>query len=140
MAPTVSYEIYSYRNGNWTVDSVHDDKQLAIHQARLLLDSRHHKAIRVVEESYDEATDRASSKVVFSKKKSDEPPKSTYKKPEKKKKEKEKEKATPDAKAKKKKKKKASSGSNTMIKFTLSLGGIALGLISLLTFMILAFE
>ncbi|MCH7486415.1 MAG: hypothetical protein IIC04_05445 [Proteobacteria bacterium] len=133
MAPIVTYEIYSFRNGNWMVDSVHDDKQLAIHQARLLLDSRHHMAIRVVEESYDEATDRASSKVVFSKKKSDEPPKSTYKKPEEKK-----EKAKPDT--KKKKKKKASSGSNTVIKFTLSLGGIALGLISLLTFMILAFE
>ena len=133
MAPIVTYEIYSFRNGNWMVDSVHDDKQLAIHQARLLLDSRHHMAIRVVEESYDEATDRASSKVVFSKKKSDEPPKSTYKKPEEKK-----EKAKPDTKIKKKKK--ASSGSNTVIKFTLSLGGIALGLISLLTFMILAFE
>ncbi len=133
MARTVTYEIYTFKNGNWMVDSVHDDKQLAIHQARLLLDSRHHMAIRVVEESYDEAADRASSKVVYSKKKSDETPKSTYKKPEEKK-----EKDKPDTKIKKEKK--ASSGSNTVIKFTLSLGGIALGLISLLTFMILAFE
>ena len=138
MAPSVSYEIYTYRNGNWTVDSVHDDKQLAIHQARLLLDSRHHMAIRVMEESYDEATDKSTTKVVFTKKKSDEQPKSTYKKPEDKKK---KGKAKPDAKAKKKKKTAArSSGSHTLIKVTLSVGGIALGLISLLTFMILTFE
>ena len=134
MALIISFEIYSYRNGNWTVDSVHDDKQLALHQARLLLDGRHHNAIKVMEETYDEETDKSTSKVVFSKKKSDEPPKSTYKKPE------EKEKKG-KAKGKKKKKKKApSSGSNTLIKFTLSLGGIALGLISLLTFMILTFE
>ena len=118
------------------VDSVHDDKKLAIHQARLLLDGRHHNAVRVMEESYDEATDRAMSKVVFSKKKSDEAPKSTYKKTEE-----EEKKAKPDAKKKKKKKKKkASSGSNTLLKITFSLGGIMLGLISLLFFAILAYE
>ena len=139
MARNISYEIYSYRNGNWSVDSVHDDKQLAIHQARLLLESRHHNAIKVMEESYDEGTDEATSKVVFSKKKSDAPPKSTYKKPGDK--EKKGKGAEPDAKKKKKKKKPSrSTGSNTVIKLTLSVGGIALGLISLLTFMILAFE
>ena len=135
MAPIVTFEIYSFKNGNWSVDSVYDDKQLAIHQARLLLESRHHMAIKVMEESYDEATDKSMSKVVFSKKKSDEPPKSTYKKPED-----EGKKAKSGSKKKKKKKKAASSGSNTLIKFTLSLGSIALGLISLLTFMILTFE
>ena len=112
------------------VDSVHDDKKLAIHQARLLLDGRHHNAVRVMEESYDEATNRAMSKVVFSKKKSDEAPKSTYKKTEE-----EEKKTKPDA-----KKKKASSGSNTLLKITFSLGGIMLGLISLLFFAILAYE
>ncbi|MCH7485664.1 MAG: hypothetical protein IIC04_01595 [Proteobacteria bacterium] len=62
-------------------------------------------------------------------------PKSTYKKPEVEKK------ARPDSrKKKKKKKKKASSGSNTLIKLTFSLGGIALGLISLLFFLILSLE
>ena len=137
MAKTVSFEILTYKGGNWMVDSVHDDKQLAIHQAHLLLDGRHHNAIRVMEESFDDATEEVSSKVVFSKKKSDKPPKSTYKKPED-----EEKKGTANGKRKKKKKKKkaASSGSNTLIKFTLSLGGISLGLISLLTFMILAFE
>ena len=69
MAPTVSYELYSYRNGNWMVDFIHDDKQLAIHQAHLLLNGRHHNAVRVMEESYDEATDCTKSKVVFSRKK-----------------------------------------------------------------------
>ena len=136
MATTISFEILTFKNGNWMVDSVHDDKKLAIHQARLLLDGRHHNAVRVMEESYDEATDRAMSKVVFSKKKSDEAPKSTYKKPEE-----EEKKAKPDAKKKKKKKKKkASSGSNTLLKITFSLGGIMLGLISLLFFAILAYE
>lgn len=139
MALIVTFEIYTFRNGNWTVDSVHDDKNLAIHQARLLLDGRHHMAIKVMEETYDEAADKSMSKVVFSKKKSDDAPKSTYKKPEDKGKKK-KGKSGAKGKKKKKKKKAASSGSNTLIKFTLSLGGIALGLISLLTFMILTFE
>ena len=135
MATTVSFEILTFKNGNWMVDSVHDDKNLATHQARLLLDGRHHNAVRVMEETYDDATDKATSKVVFSKKKSDQPPKSTYEKPE------EEKKAKPGAKKKKKKKKKkASSGSNTFLKITCSLGGIALGLISLLFFMILSFE
>jgi hypothetical protein len=106
MAPIVTFEIYSYRNGNWTLDSVHDDKQLAIHQARLLLDGRHHNAIKDMEESYDEATDKSMSKVVFSKKKSDDAPKSTYNKAEDKDK---KSKGKAAAKGKKKKKKWAAS-------------------------------
>ena len=51
-----------------------------------------------------------------------EAPKSTYKKPE------------------EEEKKKANSGSNTLLRITFSPGGIALGLISLIFFKILAYE
>ena len=133
MALKIFYEIYSFKNGNWTVDSVHDDKEVAINLARSLLESRHHMSVKVTEESYDDATDNSTSQVVFNKRKRDEPPKSADKKREEKKK-----KAEPDI--KKKEEPVRTSGSHTLIKITLSVGGIALGLISLLTFMILTFE
>jgi len=133
MAPTVSYEIYSFKNGSWTFDSVHNDKEQAINLARSLLESRHHLSVKVTKETYDDATDNSTSQVVFTKRKGDKPPKSTVKKPEE-----EKEKAEPDT--KKKEEPARSSGSHTLIKITLSVGGIALGLISLLTFMMLTFE
>ena len=131
---TISFELLTYKNGNWIAESVHDDKNSAIYHALALLNGRHHNSVRVMEESYDEATDEAKSKVVFSKKKGDEKPKSTYKKPEE-------EKAKSDSKKKKKKKKKkASSGSNTFLGFIIGLGGMALGGVSLLFYMVLALE
>ncbi|MEE9544010.1 MAG: hypothetical protein V3V55_00235 [Rhodospirillales bacterium] len=69
MGSHISYEIYSYKSGNWVIDSVHDDKAMALHQAKLLIGSPHHIGIRVIEESYDEASDKTVSKVIFKKQK-----------------------------------------------------------------------
>ena len=35
----ISFEILTYKNGSWMVDSVHENKQAATHQALLLLDA-----------------------------------------------------------------------------------------------------
>ncbi len=51
------------------IDSVHDDKAMALHQAKLLIGSPHHIGIRVIEEGYDEETDKTTSKVIFKKQK-----------------------------------------------------------------------
>ena len=77
MAITVSFEIYTFKNGDWMLDSVHDDKNMAIHQGRMLIASPHHMAIRVIEESYDDAADRSFSKIIYKeqKGKDDEKPK-----------------------------------------------------------------
>ena len=77
MAKSVSFEIYSFKNGDWMLDSVHDDKNMAIHQGRMLIASPHHMAIRVIEESYDDATDNSMSKIIYKEQKGgeDEKPK-----------------------------------------------------------------
>ena len=65
MAKTASYEIHSYRGGNWTIVGVQEDKAEAIHQARQLLTSKTQQGVKVVEEKYDDETDRTTSAVVF---------------------------------------------------------------------------
>ena len=129
MARTISYEIYSFKGGNWMLDSVHDDKNMAIHQGRMLIASPHHMAIRVVEESYDEATDNTMSKIVYKEQKGGDDDK-LKKKPEKK--------AGPVKKGKRKKKKKGNASKSLMI-LVLSVGGIGLGLLALLGILIAKF-
>jgi len=103
------------------LDSVHDDKNMAIHQGRMLISSPHHIAIRVIEESYDDATDNTTSKIVYKEKKGEE-----EEKPKKKSKGKSKQKKVKGKKRKKKKKK-----VNFML-LVISFGGISLGLLALL--------
>ena len=129
MARSISFEIYSFKNGNWMLDSVHDDKNMAIHQGRMLIASPHHMAIRVVEESYDEATDNTMSKIVYKDQKGGDDDK-LKKKPEKK--------AGPVKKGKRKKKKKGNASKSLMI-LVLSVGGIGLGLLALLGILIAKF-
>ncbi|MBL6932548.1 MAG: hypothetical protein ISR45_06320 [Rhodospirillales bacterium] len=124
MAKSVSFEIYSFKNGDWMLDSVHDDKNMAIHQGRMLIASPHHMAIRVVEESYDDVTDNSMTKIVYKEQKGgeDEKPKKVVKKAT----------NSPSKKRKKKKKKKGKS----LLVIVLSLGGISLGLLALLALLI----
>lgn len=65
MAKTVSYEIHSYRNGNWNIVGVQENKAEAIHQARQLLASKTQQGVKVIEEKYDDETDKNTSAVVF---------------------------------------------------------------------------
>ncbi len=129
MARSISFEIYSFKNGNWMLDSVHDDKNMAIHQGRMLIASPHHMAIRVVQETYDEATDNTTSKIVYKEQKGGDDEK-LKKKPEKK--------ADPIKKGKRKKKKKGNASKSLMI-LVISVGGIGLGLLALLGILIAKF-
>ena len=129
MARSISFEIYSFKNGNWMLDSVHDDKNMAIHQGRMLIASPHHMAIRVVQETYDEATDNTTSKIVYKEQKGGDDEK-LKKKPEKK--------AGPIKKGKRKKKKKGNASKSLMI-LVISVGGIGLGLLALLGILIAKF-
>ena len=128
VASDISFEIYSFKNGHWMLDSVHDDKNMAIHQGRMLSASPHHMAVRVIEERYDPDSDQSASKIIYKEKKGEEeavkkkaPAKKSGKKAAGKKK-------------KKKKKKKRS-----MLLLLLSVGGVGLGLLALLGVMIAKF-
>ena len=65
MARSVSYEVLSTRGDNWTIESVYDDREAAMYEARTLLDNRHLKAVKVVQETYDDEADRTITKTIF---------------------------------------------------------------------------
>ena len=111
------------------LDSVHDDKNMAIHQGRMLISSPHHMAIRVIQETYDDATDNTTSKIIYKEQKGgdEEKPKKTTTK-----------KKGPAKKGKRKKKKKGNNSKSLLI-LVLSMGGIGLGLLALLGLLIAKF-
>ncbi len=65
MAATVSYEVYSLREGHWNLDSVYDDRGLALNEARHLLKRRHEKGVKVVKENYDDETNKSMPATIF---------------------------------------------------------------------------
>ncbi len=129
MAKTVSYEIHSVRDGNWTIVGVVDNKAEAIHQARQLLTGKTQHGVKVIEEKYDDESDRTTSAVVFTELKGAEkkPPAGVKKK----------KKQAPSAKSKKKKSK--GSFLRYLIILVLSVGGIGLAVIAIGGFLLGAF-
>lgn len=59
------FEIHTFREGVWKIDSVFDDKDLAVTEAQRMERAGRYSAIRVVEESYDEATDKGNTRTVY---------------------------------------------------------------------------
>ena len=65
MATTVSYELYSLREGHWNLDSVYDDRGLALEEARHLFKRRREKGVKVVKEKYDDKTNKSIPTTIF---------------------------------------------------------------------------
>ncbi len=65
MATTVSYELYSLREGHWSLDSVYDDRGLALQEARHLFKRRHEKGVKVIKENYDDETNKSIPATIF---------------------------------------------------------------------------
>ncbi len=65
MAKSVSYEVLSTRGENWTIESVNDDREVALYEARTLLKNRHLKAVKVVQDTYDDEADRTTPRTNF---------------------------------------------------------------------------
>ncbi len=65
MATTVSYEVYSLREGHWSLDSVYDDRGLALDEARALFKRRYEKGVKVIKENYDDETNKAIPTTIF---------------------------------------------------------------------------
>lgn len=61
----VAYEIHTFRDGAWKIDSVFDDKDLAVFEAQRIERSSRFSAVRVVEETFDEATDRTVNRTIY---------------------------------------------------------------------------
>ena len=134
MAKTVSYEIHSYRDGNWTIVGVQDNKAEAIHQARQLLTSKTQHGVKVIEEKYDDESDRTTSAVVFTETKgADKKPTAEVNAEVKKKKER-------VTSAKPEKKKQKGGFLRYLIILVLSVGGIGLAVIAIGGFLLGAFS
>ncbi len=65
MAAIVSYEVYSLREGHWNLDSVYDDRSLALDEARSLFQRRYEKGVKVIKEDYDDETNTSIPTTIF---------------------------------------------------------------------------
>lgn len=60
-----AFEIQTFQAGKWKIDSIFDDRELAVFEAHRMDDSRRHAGIRVVEEVFDENTQKSTTKTIF---------------------------------------------------------------------------
>ncbi len=61
----VSFEIHTYRDGAWKIDSVFDDRELALSEAKRMEEKNRFGAIRVLEETFNEASNAVSSRTIY---------------------------------------------------------------------------
>lgn len=62
-----TFELQVYRSGTWNVDSYFDDREIAMSEAERLNGSGRYAGIRVMQEDFDESSNRSNCRVVFSK-------------------------------------------------------------------------
>jgi hypothetical protein len=60
-----AFEIHTFQGGKWKIDSVFDDRQLAMFEAKRMDGSNRYAGVRVVEEIFDESSKRAITKTIF---------------------------------------------------------------------------
>jgi len=60
-----AYEIQTYQKGRWKIDAVFDDRSLAMFEAKRMDEGNRFSGVRVVEESFDEASQKTLSRTIF---------------------------------------------------------------------------
>lgn len=129
MATTVLFEVHALRNGTWYIDSVHDDRAQALHEARDLLDRRHQRGAKVIQENYNDEKDSSVSRTIFTEERGVDKPKYKRQKP-----------GSPVRSAAPPRKKKGNSDFvRYIVILVLSVGGILLAVVGLLAFLIIMF-
>ena len=128
MPTTVLFEVHALRNGNWYIDSVHDDREQALHEALALLERRHQRGVKVIQENYNDENDTSVTRTIFTEEKGVDKPKHRPQKPN-----------FPVRPAAPRKKKGNSDFVRYIVILTLSVGGIMLTVIGLLAFFIIMF-
>lgn len=69
----VVYELHAYSNSAWKLDSVFDDRDLAVIEARQVELGKHYAGVRVLEETLDDASNRTISRTIYRSTKSEPP-------------------------------------------------------------------
>ena len=65
MSDMKAFEIHTYQSGKWKIDSVFDDRDLAMFEAQRMDESGRYTGIRVVEEIYVEATQETKTRTIY---------------------------------------------------------------------------
>ena len=60
-----AFEIQTYHDGKWRIDSVFDDRELALFEARRVDEGSRYSGVRVIEEIYDEVSDLTTTRTIF---------------------------------------------------------------------------
>jgi hypothetical protein len=60
-----AYEIHTFAAGKWKIDSVFDDRDLALFEATRMEESGRYAGIRVIEEEFDESTQKTRIRTIF---------------------------------------------------------------------------
>jgi hypothetical protein len=65
MSDMKAFEIHTYQGGKWKIDSVFDDRDLAMFEAQRMDESGRYTGIRVIEEIYIEATQETKTRTIY---------------------------------------------------------------------------
>ncbi|MDH3240570.1 MAG: hypothetical protein OEO83_07880 [Alphaproteobacteria bacterium] len=65
MANLIVYEIHTCNAGAWKIDSIFDDREFAVQEAERMARTQRYSEVRAVEESFDEATQRNTTRTIF---------------------------------------------------------------------------
>jgi hypothetical protein len=60
-----AYEIHTFKDGKWHIDSLFDDRSIALSEAERMDQSGRYLRLRVVEEIYDESAHKATQKTIY---------------------------------------------------------------------------
>ncbi len=60
-----AFELQTYNEGKWKIDSIFDDRQLALFEAKRLAESGRFPGVRVVQESYDAEKDKTDFRIIY---------------------------------------------------------------------------
>ena len=60
-----AYEIHTFQSGRWKIDSVFDDKELALFEANRMDESGRYSGMRVVEEAFREKNRKSRARTIF---------------------------------------------------------------------------
>ncbi len=60
-----SYEIQTFKDGKWRLDSIFDDRELAIFEAKKIDEGTRYAGVKVVEENWDEASNQTTVRTLF---------------------------------------------------------------------------
>ena len=60
-----AFEIHTFHNGKWKIDSVFDDRDLALFEAGRMDTSSRYAGVRVIEENFDEDSQECTTRTIY---------------------------------------------------------------------------